>query len=102
MNCIIQGYKIIYDQEPVNLEEWQIVEKILDNFNVSKLSEGLAKEIILQIVNHTHFPNSETTQRIVGRAESFASELFPELSNKNEIHMADLERIENQNNNWRV
>lgn len=92
------AYKIVFGIEPeLGMKDWQIAEKLLDRFDVPKLGEELAKECIHRIVNHIPYPNNETTHRIVGRAEGFASELWDELSN--EPHMAELERLEHFNKN---
>lgn len=88
-----RAYKIIFETEPEpGMENWQIAEKLLDRFSVPKLGEELAKECIFRIVNHVRYPDRETTVRIVGRAEGFASELWDELPD--EPHMAEIERLE--------
>ena len=88
-----RAYKIIFEAEPeAGVKDWQIAEKLLGRFNVSKLGEKLAKECIHEIVNYISYPDKETTTRIVGRAEGLASELWDELPD--EPHMAELERLE--------
>jgi len=92
---LVRAYCTIFDQHPETpLEEWQLAQLVLDNFEVAKLGESLAKKSILQIVNHVAFPNQELTTLIVGRAEGFASELWDDLST--EPHMAELEYKEFQ------
>lgn len=73
-------------------EDWQIAELLIENFDVRKLGEDLAQQVIFQVVNHIFYPDQEDTTRIVGRAEALASELFNNIFD--EPHMADLERIE--------
>jgi hypothetical protein len=88
-----RAYKIIFEAEPEpGMKDWQIAEKLLDRFNVRKLGEELAKECVHRIVNYIKYPDRETTTRIVGRAEGFASELWEGLPD--EPHMAELERLE--------
>lgn len=90
-----QAYEVIFGFSPSEkIEDWQIAELLINNFNVRLLGEDLAKEVIFQVVNHTFYPDQETTTRIVGRAESLASELFNNISD--EPHMAELEWLENQ------
>ncbi len=88
-----RAYKIIFETEPESgIKDWQIAEKLLEHFNIPKLGEELAKECIHRIVNHIKYPDMETTKRVVGRAEGFASELWDELPS--EPHMAEIERKE--------
>ena len=85
-----EAYEIIFAAAPdASAETWQIAEAILDNFDVPKLGEDLARRCIFRIVNHVHYPDRLTTTRLVGRAESFATELWDDLPD--EPHMADLE-----------
>jgi len=65
-----------------------MAELLMDNFNVPELGEDLAKEVIFRVTNHVEYPNSETTQEIVIRAERKATELFDGLSD--EPHMDDI------------
>lgn len=86
-----RAYQVIFDEKPSSdLLDWQVAEKIIDNFNVPKLGEDLAKEVVYTVVLDTRFPNQEKTTEVVGRAEGFASELWDDLPD--EVHMADLER----------
>lgn len=88
-----RAHKIIFGAEPeAGMEDWQIAEKLLDDFNVPKLGEELARECIHRVVNYIKYPDKETTTRIVGRAEGFAKELWDELPD--EPHMAEIERLE--------
>ena len=73
------AYLKLFGSEPVGLEPWQIAKEILNNWNVPKLSEELAEECILKIVNHVQCPNKEITTEIVGKAEELGVELFPEI-----------------------
>jgi hypothetical protein len=85
-----QAYKTLFriDLMP-EIEDWQIAEAILGNFNIRELGEHLAKSCIFRIVNHIAFPNQEITIRLVGKAEGLATELWDGLSD--EPHMAELE-----------
>jgi hypothetical protein len=96
MNILSNAYMTIFSSKPENMAEWQMAQKLMENFDVQKLGEELAKEVIFEIVNHTSFPNNEITKEIVQRAESFAVELFSELKT-NEPHMAEIERLERGN-----
>lgn len=93
MDTILKkAYKIIFETDPtLGMRDWQIAEKILDEFNVPKLGE-LAKECIFRMVNHIVYPDRETTSRIVGRAEGFASEIWDELPD--EPHMNQIAWLE--------
>lgn len=86
-----KAYKIVFGEEiSSDMSDWQIAEKIMNNFDVPKLGEDFAKEVIYVVVLDTHFPNQEKTTEVVGRAEGFAGELWDDLPD--EVHMADLER----------
>lgn len=90
---LIEAYKIIFgDEPPADMEIWRIAEKVMekDNFSFRKLGEELAGEAIYEVVLDIPYPDKETTERIVGRAEGLASELWDDLPD--EVHMADLER----------
>lgn len=75
-------------------DDWHIAELVVENFDVRRLGEDLARQVIFQIVNHVFYPDQEITTRIVGRAEALASELFSSISD--EPHMAELEWLEHQ------
>ncbi len=65
----------------------------MGNFNVPKLGQDLAKEVLFDIILHVPYPDVETTHRIVYKAESFAEELFPELEG-HDAHMDVIEGLE--------
>ncbi len=97
MNSILkEAYVKIKHVEPdTSLADWELAEAIVNDFNVPVLGEDFSKQVIFTIVNGAiEYPDQETTTRIVGRAEGFASELFEGLSD--EPHMAELEREENK------
>ncbi len=86
-----RAYKIIFETEPeLDAEDWQIAEKLMRNFDMQKLGEDLAKEVVYAVVLDIKIPNQEKTTEIVGMAEGFAGELWDDLPD--EVHMADLER----------
>src|SRR5262249_3096575 len=90
-----RAYKLVSDSNPSpEMLDWEIAAFVLERFNVPRLGEDLAKECIFRIVNHISYPDQETTNRIVARAEGFAGELWDDLGD--EPHMADLERKEYQ------
>jgi hypothetical protein len=91
---LTEAYRKTFGWEPGDMADWQIAERLMDNFNVPLLGEGLAKQCIFRIVNHIHYPDRETTTRIVLRAEGFASELWDELPD--EPHMAEIAHLENR------
>ena len=78
------------------MEEVDIARAVLDGFDVGKLGEESAKEALFEIVNWTNFPNNETTQELVGRAEGLISEL---LGIEDEPHMDHIAVIENESKN---
>jgi hypothetical protein len=90
MNAINKAYAIIFGKSPEGLRGWQIAEEVIRSFDVNKLGEELAKEVIYEVVLYVDYPDRETTTRVVGRAEGLAGELWDDLPG--EVHMADLER----------
>ena len=95
MNSTLKkGYQIIFGKEPeVHKQEWQVAEEIMNNFNVPKLGEDMAKEVLFEVILHVPYPDIEITHRIVGRAEGFAEELFEELV-EHDAHMDAIEVLE--------
>lgn len=94
MKAIREAYEKLFDKNSAEKEDWEVAKIVLGGFDVPALGEGLAKEVIFDIVNHIHFPTEEMTREIVGRAEALATELFSELAHTNEPHMAELEYLE--------
>ncbi|MFZ5559246.1 MAG: hypothetical protein ACOZAL_00410 [Patescibacteria group bacterium] len=91
---IIAAYKKLFNKEPeAETEEWRLAQKIVSHWNVPKLGEELALETLFEILNHTDYPDTETTHRIVGRAENLISEFLPELS-EHDAHMDVIEFLE--------
>lgn len=92
-SILMQAYKITFDGDPPEgLVDWQLADALMSHFNVPKLGEDLAKQVIFRTVNHISYPDKPTTERIVLKAEGFASELWDDLSD--EPHMADIARKE--------
>lgn len=73
----------------------------MENFNIPLLGDELAKDVILEAVNSTQYPDKETLHEVVGLAEGFASEIFTEYDKHEnaEPHMAELEWIQHQRRN---
>lgn len=94
--AILRAYTIINGSEPaLEMAEWQAAEYILNNMDVPRLGEDLAKECLFRIINYTSFPDRELTRSIVGVAEEKISEFYPELGIQDHVHMdvvAELER----------
>jgi hypothetical protein len=97
-SILSEAYDLIFSRRPPeHMPDWQLAERILDTFNVPLLGEELARRCIFRIVNHIEYPDRQTTVRLVGRAESYAGELWPDLSD--EPHMADIEVKEYEHEN---
>ncbi|MDD3774299.1 MAG: hypothetical protein PHW50_03415, partial [Patescibacteria group bacterium] len=76
-----------HEPDPI-LQDWQLAQYVLDNFNYNLLGEDLAKKFVFEVTNYLIFPDEETTKKIVSRAESLAEEMGIVA----EGHMADIER----------
>jgi len=88
-----EAYRLIFGLTAnCDLKDWQIAEAVLCRFETRTIGKGLARQVVLRIVNHVQYPDSETCTRIVERAEGFAAELWDELPD--EPHMAQLEWLE--------
>jgi hypothetical protein len=96
-----RAFKKIFSKEPEGLEQWELAQQVLKNFNITLIGEELAKDVILETVNSTQYPDRETLHEVVGLAEGFASEIFDEYNKHEnaEPHMAELEWIQNQRRN---
>lgn len=96
-----RAFKKIFSKEPEDLEQWELAQQVLKNFNIPLLGDELAKDVILEAVNSTKYPNRETLHEVVGLAEGFASEIFAEYDKHEnaEPHMAELEWIQQQRRN---
>ncbi|MGD0977474.1 MAG: hypothetical protein ABR875_04270 [Minisyncoccia bacterium] len=103
MNILIKGYKAIFGKEPEKMESWELAREIINNFDVSKMGEELAREVIFEVANRVNFPTTEMTREIVGHAENLATELFDELNKSGkEPHMAEIEHLEFKKNNKKM
>lgn len=60
-----------------------------------KIGEELALETLFEIINHTDFPTTEITYKIVGKAEDLITEFLPETS-EHDPHMDVVEFLERQ------
>ena len=94
MNTLTEAYKIIFGKKPENLESWEIARAIMNKFDVPKLGEQLAREVLTEIITNVGFPNSEITHEIVGHAENLLTEFTDEFGD--EPHFAAVEAGENQ------
>ena len=89
-NAINRAYQILLNKLPgQEMADWQIAEAILNEFNVPKLGEELAKKCLISIISDISYPTQAITTHIVGRAENLATELWEDLSD--EPHMAEFE-----------
>ena len=84
---LIEAYRTLCGHSPdQEMEDWQLVPEILNRWNVPKLGENFAREIIFEIVLHTQFPdenaNMEITKAYVHDAEQKGVELFPEIGDR--------------------
>ena len=87
---LVKAYEIIFGKPP-EMPDWWTAEKLMEHFDVPKLGERLAAQCLFEIVDGIHYPDRESTTRIVGRAEGFLSEIFPELNQ--EPHMSEIGRM---------
>ena len=78
-----------------NSEDWKKAKFILDNFNVPKLGEKFARNILFDVVIHVHFPDVQTTTHYVGQAEGLLGELL-DVDADRELHMAEIEVLANE------
>lgn len=85
----------ILDINVPEAQEWQLAEHVLNYWDVPKLGEDLAREVIFRIVNHVQFPTEDMAREIVGEAENKGIELFPEIGDR-DPHMAVYEWLENK------
>lgn len=88
---LAQAYQVLNNQKSgPEMENWQAAADILEHWDVPKLGEELAREVIFQIVLDTQFPdrdgNMETTKKFVHDAEHKGIELFPEIGDRDPSH----------------
>ena len=85
-----EAYVAIFGRDPpASTEDWQLADTIIENWDVPKIGENSAKQVIFRVVNHTHYPDNSTSQRVLGRALAFATELWNDLPD--EPHVAQIE-----------
>lgn len=88
----LEAYFLLFSNYPSKrMKEWQIAESVLNNFNIRILGIEKAREFLMEVITNHGFPE-EHIRRIVGEAEGFANEVFPEIKS-DEPHMADLENL---------
>ena len=93
---IVAAYKKLFDKEPEsNAEQWRLAREIITKWDVPKIGEELALETLFEIINHTNFPDDETTRKIVGKAEYLISAFLPEMS-EHDPHMSVIEFLEGE------
>lgn len=78
-DTIIEAYKKLHDgQEPLaDTEEWVLASEVLDNWDVSKLGEELAKETLFKIRKNTPFPTVPISNSVEIRVREKLMELYP-------------------------
>lgn len=91
-NDLTQAYIKIFGENPTVNSDWQLAEKIVENWNVPKLGEDLAKLAVLKAINGVNYPDDETAKQIMAKFLSLATELWPELPE--EPHVAQIEYLE--------
>lgn len=85
---------MLFGTPPVGLVDHEIVARVLADFNVPLLGEFFAGKCLCHmVVGLVDYPDAETTQHLVGRAEAFLSELFADRLPA-EPHMAEIEWLE--------
>lgn len=92
MSFVDRAHKVLFPHSIHPIEEWKKAEKILEEFDVPKLSEDLSLGVLCEIILFTFFPNLGRKTRCIRRAE----EKLPELLGVNpdhEFHMAEVEVI---------
>lgn len=95
MRILTEAYKKIFGVDPVDLQTWEIARAVINDFDVPKIGEELARKVILEIVNHVKFPTNKLTKKVVGHAENLATELFDKFNKPGkEPHMAEFEYLE--------
>lgn len=96
-NPLTQAYLEIHNKKPEGLEEWQIAQDIVEVLgDPDWVSPNLAKECLYRIVHSINYPDDKTRIGIVLAAEERAREVFPALSDINEVHMDQIEYVYNK------
>ena len=77
-DTIVEAYKKLHDdQEPSDdMEEWVLASEVLDNWDVSKLGEELAKETLFKIRKNTPFPTAPISKSVEVRVKEKIMELY--------------------------
>ncbi|MFA5173509.1 MAG: hypothetical protein WC435_03905 [Candidatus Paceibacterota bacterium] len=87
-----EAYFLLFLDYPLKeMNEEEVAEKILDYFDIRRLGIERAREFLMEVITNHGFPE-EHIRRIVGEAESLATEVFFEIKS-DEPHMAELENI---------
>lgn len=75
-----EAYIKIFENEPIeSMKTWEVAEKIMSNWNVPKMGESLARNVIFRVVNHTEYPNDDISRNVIGTALEFSTELWDDL-----------------------
>src|SRR3989344_1389133 len=99
-NPLAEDYVLVHKKEPMNMEEWQIAQNIVEVIgNESRVPSNLEKECIYWIINSVSYPNDETRRSIILMAEESVRTVFPELSHIDEVHMDQIDYAYRQ---WRA
>ncbi|RJQ13785.1 hypothetical protein C4553_02785 [Candidatus Parcubacteria bacterium] len=90
---LVEGWLVLFNELPsLETPNWRLAETILDNFNIQRLGEELAREVLFAtILWIPEFPDQNTTTKIVGRAEDLLAELIPGMPD--EPHQDLVERL---------
>ncbi len=94
MENLKKAYEIIFGQEAEQLADWQMAEAIVGKFDVQKMGESLAREIIFEIVGQVQFLSEATKKKVVGRAESLATEFMAEFGPDSEPNMDEMDYLQ--------
>ena len=72
-SVLTRAYKITFDSDPPEgAVDWQLADALMSNFNVPKLGEDLAKQVVFRAVNHVFYPDktTSTVREWIARARS--------------------------------
>ena len=93
------AYLKIHEKESEGLEDWEIAKQIVEVLDDPNwIDPDLAKECLYSIVHEISYPDEETKKSVILMAEEKARNVFPELSEIDEVHM---DQIEYAYNKWR-
>jgi len=89
----LEAYFLLFKDEPIEeMEEWQVIEAVLDNFDIRTLGEEKAQEFLIEVISNHRISGAEKIRQIVGKAEELSTEVFPKIIS-DEPHMAKFEAI---------